>query len=168
MADNESKVEPFLLLAKNARGLALVDLIGKCTAEPGLFTFGEILSLPGVQEVRWHNRRGVLPFAAAAATAAAAAALSSLRSPPDLLVHPVPLTPMSSCGRAQSTRQRTSCCSCMPTAPGTTTKVRGCCAPGRREFRKQVPACTALHAAMWQSPGPILGLPADCPLRTCP
>ena len=52
MTDNESKVEAFLLLAKSARGLALVDLIGKCTAEPGLFTFGEILSLPGVQEVR--------------------------------------------------------------------------------------------------------------------
>ena len=157
MADNESKVEAFLLLAKNARGLALVDLIGKCTAEPGLFTFGEILSLPGVQEVSWHNRRGVLPFAAAAA-AAAAAALSSLRSLPDLLVHPVPLTPMSSCGRAQSTRQRTSCCSCMPTAPGTTTKVRGCCAPGRREFRK---TGTRLHstpcrdvAVTWAHPRP--------------
>ncbi|KAI7836235.1 hypothetical protein COHA_009875 [Chlorella ohadii] len=52
MTDNESKVEAFLLLAKSARGLALVDLIGKCTAEPGLFTFGEILSLPGVQELR--------------------------------------------------------------------------------------------------------------------
>ena len=55
--DNASKVESFLLLAKNARGLALVDLIGKCTAEPGLFTFGEILSLPGVQEVSGRGRR---------------------------------------------------------------------------------------------------------------
>lgn len=52
MTDNTAKVEQFTLLAKNARGLALVDLITKCTAEPGLFTFGEILSLPGVQEVR--------------------------------------------------------------------------------------------------------------------
>ena len=56
MADNAAKVQQFLLLAKNARGLALVDLIGKCTAEPGLFTFGEILSLPGVQEVSGRGR----------------------------------------------------------------------------------------------------------------
>lgn len=59
--DNGAKVEQFVLLAKNARGLALVDLIGKATAEPGLFTFGEILSLPGVQEVRWAERRGPGP-----------------------------------------------------------------------------------------------------------
>ncbi|EFN59423.1 hypothetical protein CHLNCDRAFT_137951 [Chlorella variabilis] len=51
MAENAAKVEQFLLLAKSAKGLALVDLITKCTSEPGLFTFGEILSLPGVQEL---------------------------------------------------------------------------------------------------------------------
>ncbi len=50
--ENGAKVEQYLLLSKNARGLALVDLITKCTAEPGLFTFGEILSLTAVQEVR--------------------------------------------------------------------------------------------------------------------
>lgn len=49
--DNAAKVEQFLLLAKNARGLALADLIGKATAEPGLFTFGEIMSMPAAQEV---------------------------------------------------------------------------------------------------------------------
>ncbi len=49
--DNTAKVEQFLLLAKNARGLALADLISKATAEPGLFTFGELLSLPATQEV---------------------------------------------------------------------------------------------------------------------
>ena len=58
--DNSLKVDQFLLLAKHARGLALVDLIGKCTAEPGLYTFGEILSLPGVQEVMWRGRQGAL------------------------------------------------------------------------------------------------------------
>lgn len=51
--DNTAKVEQFLLLAKNARGLALADLIGKATAEPGLFTFGELISLPATQEVSW-------------------------------------------------------------------------------------------------------------------
>lgn len=50
MADNGTKVEQFIVLAKTARGLALVDLIAKATAEPGLFTYGELLSLPGVQE----------------------------------------------------------------------------------------------------------------------
>lgn len=50
--DNTAKVEQFLLLAKNARGLALADLIGKATAEPGLFTFGELISLPATQELQ--------------------------------------------------------------------------------------------------------------------
>lgn len=52
MSEDVAKKEQFMLLAKHAKGLALVDLITKATAEPGLFTFGELLSLPGVQEVR--------------------------------------------------------------------------------------------------------------------
>jgi COP9 signalosome complex subunit 7 len=52
MTENAAKVEAFLLLAKQAKGLAIVDLITRCTSEPGLVTFGEILSLPAVQEVR--------------------------------------------------------------------------------------------------------------------
>lgn len=50
--ENGSKVEQYLLLAKAARGLGLADLVSKATAEPGLFTFGELLDLPGVKEVR--------------------------------------------------------------------------------------------------------------------
>lgn len=50
MAANSEKVEQFVLLAKAARGLALVDLISKATAEPGMFSYGELLSLPSVQE----------------------------------------------------------------------------------------------------------------------
>ncbi len=52
--ENNATVEQFLLLAKAARGhsQALVELITKATAEPGLFTFGELLSLPSVQEVK--------------------------------------------------------------------------------------------------------------------
>lgn len=57
MSDNDVKVEQFLLLAKSARGLALADLIVKATAEPGLYAFGEFLSLPAVQEVRGLSRR---------------------------------------------------------------------------------------------------------------
>ena len=47
-----SKLEGYLLLAKGARGLALADLIQKVTAEPGIFTFGELLDLPNVKEVK--------------------------------------------------------------------------------------------------------------------
>ncbi|KAK9904924.1 hypothetical protein WJX75_005723 [Coccomyxa subellipsoidea] len=46
-----SKLEGYLLLAKGARGLALADLIQKVTAEPGIFTFGELLDLPNVKEL---------------------------------------------------------------------------------------------------------------------
>ena len=49
--DTDSKVEQYLLLARSAKGLALADLISKAVAEPGLFAFGELLSLPSVQEV---------------------------------------------------------------------------------------------------------------------
>eukprot|EP00887_Chlorella_sp_A99_P005621 scaffold1.g5621.t1 len=44
--DNDAKIEQYQLLARSAKGLALVDLIGKAAAEPGLFAFGELLSLP--------------------------------------------------------------------------------------------------------------------------
>lgn len=57
--DSAAKIEQYLLLAKNARGLALVDLIAKCTAEPGLYIFGEILGLPGVQELQHSEHSSV-------------------------------------------------------------------------------------------------------------
>jgi COP9 signalosome complex subunit 7 len=44
-------MEQYLLLAKRAKGRALVDLIQKATAEPGIFTFAELLDLPLVKEV---------------------------------------------------------------------------------------------------------------------
>lgn len=50
MAD-DAKIQQFVLLAKGARGRAIVDLIGKATSEPGLFGFGELLAVPSVQEV---------------------------------------------------------------------------------------------------------------------
>lgn len=49
--DSGSKLEGYLLLAKGARGLALADLIQKVTAEPGIFTFGELLDVSSVKEV---------------------------------------------------------------------------------------------------------------------
>ena len=44
-------MEQYLLLAKRAKGRALVDLIQKATAEPGLFAFAELLDVPNVKEV---------------------------------------------------------------------------------------------------------------------
>ncbi|KAG7672036.1 hypothetical protein Ndes2526B_g07004 [Nannochloris sp. 'desiccata'] len=49
--NSNDKIEQYLLLAKGLRGLALGDLITKATAEPGLFTFGELLMLPQVQQL---------------------------------------------------------------------------------------------------------------------
>lgn len=45
-------MEQYLLLAKQAKGRALVDLIQKVTAEPGIFAFAELLDLPNVKQVR--------------------------------------------------------------------------------------------------------------------
>ena len=45
------KLEQYLLLAKGLRGLGLSDLIKKIIEEPGIFTFGELLLLPQVQQV---------------------------------------------------------------------------------------------------------------------
>lgn len=49
---NSMDKQQFLILGKSARGRALCELINRATAEPGIFTFGELLSLPNVQEVR--------------------------------------------------------------------------------------------------------------------
>mmetsp|Transcript_36891 Transcript_36891/g.93121 ORF Transcript_36891/g.93121 Transcript_36891/m.93121 type:complete len:280 (-) Transcript_36891:244-1083(-) len=51
MAD-EAKIQQYVLLAKGARGRAIVDLITKATSEPGLFGFGELLAVPSVQEIK--------------------------------------------------------------------------------------------------------------------
>ena len=44
-------MEQYLLLAKGTKGRALVDLIQKVTAEPGIFSFAELLDLSNIQEV---------------------------------------------------------------------------------------------------------------------
>ena len=44
-------MEQYLLLAKGTKGRALVDLIQKVTAEPGIFAFAELLDLSNIQEV---------------------------------------------------------------------------------------------------------------------
>jgi len=47
-----SALEPFLLLAKSARGKAASSVIAKATEAPGVFVFGELLDAAGVKEVR--------------------------------------------------------------------------------------------------------------------
>jgi hypothetical protein len=44
-------MEQYCLLAKGARGLALADLIQRVTSDPQIFAFGELLSMPHIQEV---------------------------------------------------------------------------------------------------------------------
>jgi len=46
-----SKLEPFLLMAKSAKGAAAARLIEDATTAPGVFVFGELLELGNIQEV---------------------------------------------------------------------------------------------------------------------
>lgn len=46
-----ARLEPFLLMAKSAKGAAAAKLIQDATAAPGVFVFAELLELPNIQEV---------------------------------------------------------------------------------------------------------------------
>lgn len=61
--------QQFLILGKSARGRALCELINRATAEPGIFTFGELLCLPNVQEVCFVGAFGSKQGLAAGSTA---------------------------------------------------------------------------------------------------
>lgn len=47
-----TKLEPFLLMSKSAKGAAAAKLILDATGSPGVFVFGELLDVPSIQEVR--------------------------------------------------------------------------------------------------------------------
>lgn len=49
-----SSNEQFVLLAKSAKGPAVVELIKQVLAAPGVYVFGELLAMPTVQEVSSH------------------------------------------------------------------------------------------------------------------
>ena len=51
--EQSSKLEPYLLLVKNARGKAAADLIHRAISEPGVFAFSELTQFQGIKEV--HN-----------------------------------------------------------------------------------------------------------------
>lgn len=46
-----TKLEPYLLMSKSAKGAAAAKLIQDVTAAPGVFVFSELLELPNIQEV---------------------------------------------------------------------------------------------------------------------
>lgn len=46
------KLEPFLLMAKSAKGAGAAKLIQDATSAPGVFVFAELLEMANVQEVR--------------------------------------------------------------------------------------------------------------------
>ncbi|KAG8904825.1 hypothetical protein FRC01_008589, partial [Tulasnella sp. 417] len=45
------KLEPFLLMAKSAKGAAAAKLVENATAAPGVFVFAELLEHPNIQEL---------------------------------------------------------------------------------------------------------------------
>ena len=44
-------LEQFVLLAKNARGAAAVELIKQALEAPAVFVFGELLDMPNIQVI---------------------------------------------------------------------------------------------------------------------
>lgn len=56
-----AKLEPFLLMAKSAKGAAAAKLVQDATAAPGVFVFSELLEMHNVQEVCCCLLRGLQP-----------------------------------------------------------------------------------------------------------
>eukprot|EP00798_Chlamydomonas_sp_ICE-L_P011183 gene11183-18797_t len=48
----DSRLHQYLLLSKGARGRAVAEIINKATSEPGILSFGELLDVPSVQEIK--------------------------------------------------------------------------------------------------------------------
>ncbi|KAJ1550375.1 hypothetical protein HK096_007261, partial [Nowakowskiella sp. JEL0078] len=46
------RLEPFLLLAKSARGAAAAKLINDAIAAPGIYVFSELLEIPSISELQ--------------------------------------------------------------------------------------------------------------------
>ena len=50
-ASHAAKLEPFLLMAKSAKGAAAAKLIENATSAPGVFVFSELLDIQSIQEL---------------------------------------------------------------------------------------------------------------------
>jgi COP9 signalosome complex subunit 7 len=53
---NVNPLEQFILLAKGARGAAIISLINQVLETNGIYVFGELLQLPSIQEVIEYER----------------------------------------------------------------------------------------------------------------
>jgi COP9 signalosome complex subunit 7 len=51
-SSSTAKLEPFLLMAKSAKGVATTKLIENATAAPGVYVYAELLDAPNVKDVR--------------------------------------------------------------------------------------------------------------------
>ena len=49
---SDAKLEEYCLVAKGSKGRTVADVIQRATSDPVLFAFGELLSLPSVQQVK--------------------------------------------------------------------------------------------------------------------
>lgn len=62
VASASSKLEPFLVLARSARGpVAAAIVVDQATAAPGVFCFGELLEVPAIAEVGTAHRHARPP-----------------------------------------------------------------------------------------------------------
>jgi len=52
MEPSVAKLEPYLLMAKSAKGAAAAKLIADATAATGVYVFSELLETPSINEVR--------------------------------------------------------------------------------------------------------------------
>lgn len=57
-----SKLEPFLLISKAAKGAAAVKLIQDATSAQGVYFFAELLDTPSIKEVGRVNRPMPVPI----------------------------------------------------------------------------------------------------------
>ncbi|XP_014672345.1 PREDICTED: COP9 signalosome complex subunit 7b-like [Priapulus caudatus] len=55
-------LEQFLLLAKTARGAAIVELIKQVLEAPGVYVFGELLDMPNIQSMVVESSPEALPY----------------------------------------------------------------------------------------------------------
>ncbi|KZV77434.1 hypothetical protein PENSPDRAFT_678999 [Peniophora sp. CONT] len=52
MESSVGKLEPFLLMAKSAKGAAAAKLVQDATAAPGVYVFGELLEVPSIANLK--------------------------------------------------------------------------------------------------------------------
>ncbi|GAA5930749.1 hypothetical protein JCM3775_003856 [Rhodotorula graminis] len=50
------KLEPYLLLAKSARGAGAANLVSQAVAAPGVYVFGELLDQPSIRDLANHEQ----------------------------------------------------------------------------------------------------------------